>query len=93
MREYKVNRDPNKSKTPSKEQIDKYKDFGRLSHQYDKLTKRPKKPLYKDPKVFIALVLLVVIAYLIAETIDHSKKEDIKQEQQQEQQQEDWARV
>ena len=84
MREYKVNRDPNKSTVPTKEQMDKYKDFSRLSHKYDKLTKRPKKPLYKDPKVFIALVLLVVVAYLVTEVMD---KEDSREEQKQEQEQ------
>lgn len=81
MRKYKVNRDPEKSKVPSKDQIDKYKDFGRLSHQYEKLTKRPKKPLYKDPKVFIALVLLVIIAFLIADSMDKEEEKEDKQEQ------------
>ena len=84
MREYKVNRDPNKSKVPTKEQMDKYKDFSRLSHKYDKLTKRPKKPLYKDPKVFIALVLLVVVAYLITEVIGEERKEEDKIEEKEE---------
>ncbi len=86
MREYKVNRDPNKSTVPSKEQIDKHKDFATLSHKYEKLTKRPKKPLYKDPKLFIALVVIVIVAYLITEVIDKDNdKQKDKQEQKDEQ--------
>jgi hypothetical protein len=79
MRKYKVNRNQNEPSIPSKEKMAQYKDFSKLSHNYEKLTKRPKRPLYKDPKIFIALVLLVVIVYLIVES-DSNKKNDQKED-------------
>ncbi|MDX1445550.1 hypothetical protein [Lishizhenia sp.] len=63
MRKFKINR---KSEIePSEEQLKKYKDFATVSHGYKRLTKRPKKPLYKDPKLFLILFLLGLIAFLV----------------------------
>ena len=50
---------------PTKEQLERYKDFASLSHSYERLTKKPKKPLYRDPKLFIFLLLLGIIALLL----------------------------
>jgi uncharacterized membrane protein YwzB len=77
MRKYKVNR-TGENKVPSKETIEKYKDFSRLSHTYDKYTKRPKVPIYKDKKMFLFILIVVLLAYLIAESV-HEKKELDKQ--------------
>ncbi len=63
MKEYKLNKD---YKEPTQEDVRKYKDFGKLSHAYENMTKRPK-PLYKNPKVFLALVIIALLAWLIAE--------------------------
>jgi hypothetical protein len=66
-------------KEPSDEQIGSHKDFGRLKANYNQAT-RPlyKTPLYKNKKVFLALVLLALIAFLIAEYLDEKgKKESI----------------
>ncbi len=54
-----------KPKEPTKEQLARYKDFSALSSNYDKITKRSKKPLYRDPKLFILLFLLALIAFLV----------------------------
>jgi len=63
MRKFKINR---KDKIePSKEQLKRYKDFASVSHGYKRLTKRPKKPLYKDPKLFLIIFLLGLIAFLM----------------------------
>tara|TARA_B100000678_G_scaffold263938_1_gene247088 strand:+ start:457 stop:657 length:201 start_codon:yes stop_codon:yes gene_type:complete len=62
MKKYKVNND---KKKPSKKDVGKYKNFSRLKHRYDQLTKRPKKPLYKNPKFFLGLLLVLIILYLI----------------------------
>ncbi len=51
-------------KEPSKDQMVRYKDFATLSHQYDRIAKRPKKPLYKDPKLFL-LLLIIGLVFLI----------------------------
>ena len=64
MTKYKIYRDQ-EPKTPSKADMEKYKDFSRLSANYDKFTKRPKLPLYKDKRLFLALIVIALIAYLM----------------------------
>ena len=64
MRKFTLNKEA-KKKEPTREQINRYKDFSRLSHDYERIVKRPKKPLYKDPKLFLYLFLLGLILYLI----------------------------
>lgn len=65
MKKYKINND---KKKPSKKDVEKMKDFSQIKHRYDRLTKRPKKPLYKNPKFFLGLLLVLIILYLIFET-------------------------
>lgn len=74
MRKYKVNRGQ-PVKMPSKEAIEKYKDFSRLRHEYDDFVKRPKKPLYKDKKMFLFLLLIVLLTILIAQAANEEKEE------------------
>lgn len=64
MRKFTRNRE-NKILTPSEEQIKRQKDFARLHHEYERLTKRGKKPLYRDPKLFLLLILLGIILLLV----------------------------
>lgn len=66
MKKYQLNKDK-KPSLPSKEMMGKHKDFGKLFHEYETYTKRPKKPIYKDPKYFLFLFIIVVIVYLISE--------------------------
>lgn len=73
MREYKINRTKEKE-LPGRDVIEKYKDFSRLSHEYDRLTKRPKVPIYKDKKMFLVLLLIVLVAYLLA-TLQEEKSD------------------
>lgn len=63
MRKFKINRDSEIE--PTQEQLKKYKDFATVSHGYQRLAKRPKKPLYKDPKLFLIVFLLGLIAFLV----------------------------
>ena len=77
MRKYKVNRTEPK-KVPSKETIEKYKDFSRLSHAYDEIVKRPKKPLYRDKKMFLFLLIVALLAYVIAQSVKEDKKDEPK---------------
>ncbi len=65
MRKYTVNND-DKPKAPSKETIEKYKDFSQLSHEYDRLTKRPKVPIYRDKRMFLVLLLILLVVYLVS---------------------------
>ena len=75
MRKYKVNREQ-PVKMPSKEAIEKYKDFPRLRHEYDSFVKRPKKPLYKDRKMYWFLLLILLITYLIIMTMNEDEDEE-----------------
>lgn len=50
---------------PTKEQMAKYKDFATLSHQYERIAKRPKKPIYKDPKLFLFLLIIGIVFLLL----------------------------
>jgi hypothetical protein len=50
---------------PSKEQMARYKDFASVSHRYERLAKRPKRPLYKDPKLFLLLLIIALMFLLL----------------------------
>jgi hypothetical protein len=64
MRKYRINNEK-KSTAPTDEQIKRHKDFSRLSHDYELLTKRPRKPLYKDPKKFVYVIIAGIILYFL----------------------------
>ena len=76
MKEYKINKDQ-APKVPSSETIAKYKNFRHLSHEYDRLTKRPRVPIYKDKKAFLVLLLIVLIAFVLAQIADE-EEDDIE---------------
>lgn len=64
MRKFKINR-TKKELNPSDEQIKRHKDFKRLSHEYDQIVKRPIKPLYQNPRMFLYIIIIGIILYLI----------------------------
>ena len=68
MTKYKINRDK-EPKLPSKADMEKYKDFNALNANYDKFVKRPKLPLYKDKRFFLALLAIGLIAYIISQNL------------------------
>ena len=63
MRKFTLNKDK-KDLNPTDEQIRRQKDFSRLHHDYESLTKRGKKPLYRDPKLFMLLLILGIMLLL-----------------------------
>lgn len=71
MRKFKLNNENSKVE-PTAEQVNKYKNFSQVSRNSAKLAKRPKKPLYKDPKMFLFILLIGIIAFLI---FNESEKE------------------
>ena len=75
MRKYKVNR-TEPVKKPSKEAMEKYKNFSRLTHEYDKLVKKPKKPIYLDKKMLLIVLLIAIVAMIISQVIDEEDKEN-----------------
>ena len=52
MRKFSIHREK-KEIEPTDEQIKRHKDFARLHHDYERLTKRGKKPVYRDPKLYL----------------------------------------
>jgi hypothetical protein len=67
MRKYKLsNKEQDKV---SDEEASKYKDFGKVVGNYNRALDRVhKKPLYKDPKAFLFLVVLALITVLMVES-------------------------
>jgi hypothetical protein len=63
MRKFSVNTGQKKT-TPTEEQIRRQKDFARLHHEYERLVKRGKKPLYRDPKLWMLLFIIGLVLYL-----------------------------
>lgn len=64
MRKFKVIKQA-KPAEPTKEQMARYKDFATLSHQYERIAKRPKRPLYRDPKLFMLLLIIGLVMLLV----------------------------
>ena len=64
MRKFSVNR-KKKEIEPSDAQIKRHKDFARLHHSYETLTKRSKIPIYRNTKLYVLVVLIAVILFLI----------------------------
>ena len=64
MKKFILNKD-NKELNPTDAQLKRQKDFSRLHHDYEKLTKRSKRPLYKDPKLFMLLFILGLVLFLV----------------------------
>lgn len=60
---------------PTDADLRRYRDHGRLLHNYararDMLHRRP---LYRDPKAFLVLLLIVLLAWLVSET--EGRKDD-----------------
>ena len=79
MRKYKINRTEN-VRLPSKETIASYKDFSRLTHEYDRVVKRPKKPIYRDRKLFFILLFVALMALLLAQVAAEDEKKEKDEE-------------
>lgn len=52
---------------PSEAEIARYRDPQRLIYNYTRVVRRPRRPLYRDPKAFLLLLFILLIAYLISE--------------------------
>jgi hypothetical protein len=72
MTRYHANTDQEKKESfndvPSQEEMNKYKDFGKLTHNYQRMTKPLyQRPFYKYRKGFLMILLILVLLYLITE--------------------------
>ena len=64
-RQYRIT--PEGPQQPTEAEIARYRDPHRLIYNYTRAVRRPRKPLYRDPKAFLLLLFIVLIAYLISE--------------------------
>ncbi|MCI5056603.1 MAG: hypothetical protein MRY83_10875 [Flavobacteriales bacterium] len=61
-RKYEIER----GKKPNEEKLQKSKDFKRLIYNYEQATKPLyKRPIYKDPKAFLAILLILLIIWIL----------------------------
>ena len=72
MTRYHANTDQEKKESfndvPSQEEMSKYKDFGKVTHNYQRMTKPLyKRPLHKYRKGFLMILLILILLYLITE--------------------------
>lgn len=55
---------------PSDAEIARYRDTKRLYYNYQRARDRwHRRPLYRDPKAFLALLLIVLLAWLLSEAV------------------------
>ena len=79
MSGYKFNIDP---RPPKEEKIAQHRDFGRVMHNYQRMTNPLyRTPLYRYRKVFLSLLLVLVVAWLISEYGD--EHEQMREQQRQ----------
>ena len=73
MANYHFNIDP---KEPREEQIARHKDFGKVMQNYQKMT-HPlyRTPLYRYRKIFLVVVLVLLVAFVVAEFGDGDREE------------------
>lgn len=77
MSGYKFNIDP---RPPKEEKIAEHRDFGRVMHNYKRMTNPLyRTPLYRYRKVFLGLLLVLVVAFVVTEYGDEHKEEMKKQ--------------
>ena len=64
MRKFKIQTDDLPIE-PSLKQVQQFKNVERLYHDYEQLTKRGKKPIYRNPKLYLLLVLIGIVLLLL----------------------------
>jgi hypothetical protein len=72
MARYHANIDQEKKESfndvPSEKEMSKYKDFGKLTHNYQRMTKPLyKRPIYRYRNGFLMILLILLLLYLIIE--------------------------
>lgn len=79
MSGYKFNIDP---RPPKEEKIAQHRDFGKVMHNYQRMTNPLyRTPLYRYRKIFLGVLLVLVVAFIVSEYGDDHKKE-LKQQKQ-----------
>lgn len=77
MSGYKFNIDP---RPPKEDKIAEHRDFGRVMHNYQRMTNPLyRTPLYRYRKIFLGLLLVLVVAFIVSEYGDEHEKEKHEQ--------------
>ena len=72
MAKFKFNINP---KDPREEQIARHKDFGKVLHNYQRMTNPLyRTPLYKYRKVLLAVLLILTLIWMIIEFGEHESE-------------------
>lgn len=62
---------------PSDAELGRYKDQKRLMHNYQRARDlMHRRPLYRDPKAFLVLLLIVLLAWMISESTSEAPPND-----------------
>lgn len=78
-RTYRISPD---KKKPTDEEIARYKDHSRLQTNYNKaINMIHRRPIYKDPRAFLAILLIVLLAWMITEATGARDKEGKQDDQ------------
>ena len=68
---------PKGHKEPTEAEIAKYRDPKKLIHNYQKAQQLlHKKPIYKEPKAFLVLLVIVMLAYILSERANDSEQSE-----------------
>lgn len=77
MSGYKFNINP---RPPKEEKIAAHRDFGKVMHNYKRMTNPLyRTPLYRYRKIFLGLLLVLVVAWVVSEYGDEQKREHDQQ--------------
>jgi hypothetical protein len=77
MSGYKFNIDP---RPPKEEKIAEHRDFGKVMHNYKRMTNPLYlTPLYRYRKIFLGLLLVLVVAFVVSEYGEEHEQEMKKQ--------------
>ncbi len=64
MRRFTINKEGKKIE-PSSVQLGRFKDFSRIYSDYQIITKKRTKPLFKDPKLYLLFVIIGILLLLL----------------------------
>jgi hypothetical protein len=68
---------------PTDQEIARYADGKRLIYNYHRAIRRPNVPIYRDPKAFIALLIIVLLTWLITEVADERHAPPVTEDKEQ----------
>lgn len=67
---------------PTDEELARFRDTKRLQYNYQRAARSlHRRPLYRDPKAFLALLLIVLLAWFLSEVVEAPSEVGPAQEQ------------